>query len=205
MKEDPMMTRLINRTLLRRATALLLLTCFTTFSASTSFGWGAGGHMMVAQIAFQRLNANAKAHVEKLLAIPIDPKDVTAESENFVDAAHWADDVKNLPDFEFSPDLHFIDYPFSADKTKLPTDLPKKDNIVKALTDYVNTLKTSTDENEQAEALRFIIHLVGDIHQPLHCATRVTKKHPEGDRGGNDFAIKLPGADGKLNKAKLHS
>jgi hypothetical protein len=160
--------------------------------------------MMVAFIAYERLNPKAKAEVDKLIALDINPEEVTAESENFVDAAHWADDVKHLTDFEFSSDLHFIDFPFSVDHTKLP-DLPKKNNIIKALKDYVRVLRTSTDQNERAEALRFIIHFVGDIHQPLHCATRVDKAHPDGDLGGNTFFIKVPDQSGHLNKVKLHS
>jgi hypothetical protein len=189
---------------LRRATVFTLM-CLIFFSARVAMAWGSGGHMMVAFIAYERLNPTAKAQVDKLIAISIDPSDVTEESLDFVNASHWPDDVKNLPDFEFSGDLHFADFPFSADGTKLPGDLPKRENIIKALRDYVRILRTSTDEEEQAQALRFIIHFVGDIHQPLHCATRVDKTHLEGDRGGNDFLIKIPGANGKMRKVKLHS
>ena len=169
-------------------------------TSTTSLGWGAGGHMMVASIAFKRLNPTAKAQVKKLLAIPIAPSNVTRKSIDFVNAAHWPDDVKKLPGFEFSGDLHFVDIPFSTDGTTLPTDLPKTDNIVKALAHYVDVLKTSTDQNRRAQALRFIIHFVGDIHQPLHCATRVDKNHHEGDRGGNDLLINVGG-----HTVKLHS
>jgi len=157
----------------------------------TSLGWGAGGHMMVASIAFKRLNPNAKAQVKKLLAVPINPSDVTKASADFVNTGHWADDVRPKLGFEFAPNLHFIDFPFSADSTPVPTDLPEDPNIVKALEHYVAVLKSSFDTNEQAEALRFVIHFVGDIHQPLHCATRVDSAHPKGDRGGNQFSIKV--------------
>jgi len=167
---------------------------------SLSLGWGAGGHMMVAFIAFKRLNPQAKAQAIALLARPINPAAVSKKSKDFVNASHWADDVKKLAGFEFSGDLHFIDKPFSTDATPLPTDLPKPDNIVKALQDYVNILKTSTDKDEQAQALRFIIHFVGDIHQPLHCATRVDNALPEGDQGGNLVTIKVAG-----KRLKLHS
>lgn len=172
---------------------------FMLCTPSLSLGWGAGGHMMVASIAFKRLNPQARAQAIALLARPINPADVTKKSKDFVHASVWADDVKKLAGFEFSGDLHFIDKPFSTDITPLPTDLPKPDNIVKALQDYVNILKTSTDKDEQAQALRFIIHFVGDIHQPLHGATRVDRTHREGDEGGNLLKIKVAG-----NKVKLH-
>ena len=138
------------------------------FTPTTSLGWGAGGHMMVASIAFKRLNPTAKAQAKKLLAIQIAPLNITAKSTDFVNAAHWPDDVKKLPGFEFSADLHFVNIAFSTDGTALPTDLAKSDNIVKALAHYVDVLRTGTDQNRRAQALRFIIHFVGDIHQPLH-------------------------------------
>ena len=167
---------------------------------SLSLGWGAGGHMMVASIAFKRLNPRAKAQAMALLARPIKPADVTAKSKDFVNAAHWADDLRPFAEFDSFKALHFIDKPFSTDGTALPAGIPEPDNIVKALEDNVNILKTSTDKDAQAQALRFIIHFVGDIHQPLHCATRVSSANPEGDRGGNLVSINVAG-----KKTNLHS
>ncbi len=171
---------------------------------SLSLGWAAAGHMMTASIAFNRLNPRAKAKARELLAIPIDPPGVSRSSKDFINASHWADDLRPFPEFDSLKPLHFIDKPFSLDGTPLPTNLPTE-NIVKALEDNVEILKNSTDKNAQAQALRLIIHFVGDIHQPLHCATRVSSTQPDGDRGGNLFSIRIPGIDGKLNKSNLHS
>ena len=179
---------------------ILVTLCLVLSVSPAVRGWGAGGHMMVASIAFNRLNANAKAQVKKLLAIPINPCDVTKNSPDFVNAAHWADDVRPNLGFEFAPDLHFADFAFVADHTPEPKDLPNPEkNIIKALEHYVEVLKTSIDTNEQAEALRFVIHFVGDIHQPLHCATKVDSAHPEGDQGGNLLHIMVDGKDTKLH------
>lgn len=169
-----------------------------------SFGWGAGGHMMVASIAFGRLNPRAKAQANTLLAIPINPPGIAAKSKDFVNAAHWADDLRPLIEFNKPfKELHFIDTPFSTDGTALPA-VPTP-NIVNALEDNVNILKTSTDQNARAQALRFIIHFVGDIHQPLHCATRVDKAHPAGDAGGNLVSVLLANPGGGFKKSNLHS
>lgn len=186
----------------RIAIGLLVVVLFTP---SLALGWGAGGHMMVASIAFSRLNPRAKAKANELLAIDIDPAAVTAKSHNFVNAAHWADDLRPFAEFDHFKALHFIDQPFSVDGTALPSGVPEPDNIVKALEDNVAILKTSTDKNAQAQALRFIIHFVGDIHQPLHCATRVSSANPDGDRGGNLVSIKIPGSNGQLKTTNLHS
>jgi len=180
---------------------LALMLC----TPSLSVGWGAGGHMMVASIALKRLNPRAKAEAIALLARPINPATVTAKGKDFVNAAHWADDLRPFTEFDSFKALHFIDQPFAIDGTAMPSGIPEPDNLVKALEDNVNTLKTSTDKDVQAQALRFIIHFVGDIHQPLHCATRVSSANPEGDRGGNLVSIMIPGSNGQLKVTNLHS
>ena len=183
---------------------LLVMAMVLALSLST-FSWGAGGHMMVARIAYKRLNPNAKAQVDSLVKRKIDPAKITARSLDFINASHWADDLRQEEDFDFLKELHFIDQPFTTDDSQLPTDLPGDKTIVSALNDNLQTLKTSTDDDDRAMALRLIIHFVGDIHQPLHCATRVTEDLPEGDKGGNLFNIKLRDANDKLKRSNLHS
>jgi len=194
-----------NQTKLRRFKVQIMIgiVCITLLMPTLSLGWGAGGHMMVAKIAFDRLNPRAKAQANMLLAIPINPAGISRKSPDFVNAAHWADDLRPVAEFDPFKELHFIDTPFSTDGTTLPA-LPTP-NIVTALEEQVNILRTSTDKNAQAQALRFIIHFVGDIHQPLHSATRVDSAHPDGDRGGNLVKITIMGANGKKKSTNLHS
>lgn len=176
--------------------------CVILGTPKASQGWGAGGQMIVAQIAYGRLNSRARAQVKTLLTIPINPAAISAKSQDFVNAAHWADDLRPFPEFDSFKALHFIDTPFSTDGTPLPPVATP--NIVTALQENVDVLRTSTDENAQAQALRFIIHLVADIHQPLHCATRVSSANPEGDRGGNLLLIQIRTKAG-LKNTNLHS
>lgn len=190
------------RRVLRTRVAIGLV-CLILITPTLSLGWGAGGHMMTAQIAFDRLNPRAKAQARRLLAISINPTAVTAKSKNFINAAHWADDLRPFPEFDSFKELHFIDTPFSEDGTALPTVPPP--DIVTALEENVNILKTSTDDNARAQALRFIIHFVGDVHQPLHCATRVSAAMPNGDRGGNSVNLKIPQPNGTTKSTNLHS
>lgn len=174
-------------------------------SGTPLFAWNAGGHMIVASIAYARLNDTARTEVDRLLAIKIKPVEKTEQSLDFVNAAHWADDVKRSKGFESTAEEHYIDNPFTTDGTALPTDLPNANNIVAALKKYVEILKTSSDDQEKAQALRFVIHFVGDIHQPLHCATRVTSDRPEGDQGGNKFQITVISDKGRKKKGELHA
>ena len=191
------MTNKNNRTWSQRGIALgvvLLILCAPTLS----LGWGPGGHMMVASIAFNRLNPRAKAKAQALLALPIEPTDKTNKTKDFVNAAHWADDIRDSPGFAQFAELHFIDTSFSSDGTPLPA-LPTP-NVVTALQENVAILKNpGSDQNAQAQALRFIIHFVGDIHQPLHSATRVSSALPKGDDGGNGVMLKVAGRSVKLH------
>src|SRR5688500_20141478 len=68
--------------------------CFILITPTLSLSWGAGGHMMTAQIAYDRLNPRARAQARRLLAIRINPAAVTQRSRNFINASLWADDLR---------------------------------------------------------------------------------------------------------------
>ena len=185
------------------AVRLAVLLCIFLL-INQGLAWGPGGHMIVAQIAYGRLNPHAKAEVDKLIGMTIPPNEITAQSLDFVNASHWPDDLRPVKAFADTLNLHFADFPFSPDGTELP-DLPDPDNVITALKQDVDILKSNASDEQRAQALRFIIHFVGDIHQPLHCATRVTEQNPDGDRGGNLFMVKVAGDNGRVKNVKLHS
>lgn len=166
---------------------LIALVAFPT----GGFAWNASGHMVVAAIAYARLTPKAKAEADRLLAIPIEPVAITKQSLDFVNAGHWADGIRSDPVFSkpFSP-YHFINTPFSTDGTPIPANLPnKQSNLYRSLNEFTEVLRTSKDDNEKAAALRWLIHLVGDVHQPLHTTANVSKATPLGDGGGNGVKI----------------
>ena len=189
-----------------KSSVRLAVTLCLFLLVSQGIAWGPGGHMIVAQIAYGRLNSHAKAQVDELIKVVINPADVTQKSLDFVNASHWPDDLRSVKSDEFKPtfEWHFIDTPFSPDQTELP-DTPEP-NIVTELNNEVAVLKSAdASQEDKAKALRFLIHFVGDIHQPLHCATRVTEDFPDGDRGGNSFMVRLVDSNGSVKKVKLHS
>lgn len=84
---------------------------------------------------------------------------------------------------------HFVDRPFSTDKTKLPP-VPKPN----AQTQIAMFRKALAARNKVDDALKsydlvWLLHLVGDVHQPLHCVTRASHEHRYGDNGGNDVQL----------------
>ena len=164
----------------------ILLACVSL--TRTAFAWGAEGHMVVAQLAYNHLDADVKAKCDSLIAVNLGTFSSNSTS-NFVTAACWADDFKTQLGTSTN---HYIDLPLSLDGT--PTNgvpnPPETNNVVKAINQCIATLQDPTQSLvNQAMSLRYLIHFVGDIEQPLHCSTGVSAANPNGDAGGNGFII----------------
>src|SRR3989442_13940303 len=126
----------------------------------------------------------------------------------FLIAATWPDEIKgefqygddgtnsgNTPDGTSSSqntgyrDLlrhkywHFVDTPFTNDGTTLPA-IPTP-NAQDRIALFRGVLASNSDDKLKSYDLAWLLHLVGDVHQPLHCATRVSSTDPSGDNGGN--------------------
>jgi len=161
------------------------------------YAWSDGGHQIVATIAYHRLTPRTRAAVDSLLKIPIPPMAITAQEKDFVSTSTWADEVRSESGFEETRSWHYIDNPFThIPGTPIPTGLPEKENVITALNSEIAVLRNPTAKRaDKARALRFLIHFVGDIHQPLHCTTRVSPLNPDGDRGGNEYYVQIPGEE----------
>ena len=176
----------------------LALAAFAAACAA-AHAWNATGHMVAAAIARADLTPVARAEAERLLKIGAD----RPGSDDFVTVAAWADDVRNERK-ETGP-WHFKDIYFREDG-KPAANKPDEVNVVTKIRDFTAVLRDKTKPDaERAEALRFLIHFVGDVHQPLHATSRETDAHPKGDRGGNDFAILPPPDSGERGPKNLHS
>lgn len=153
------------------------------FQATLGFAWSATGHRIIAQIAYNQLTPRAKrcyAHLNQTLQHE-------QRRYTLVAAAVWMDTLFEPRYLAFKP-MHYIDIPESIDGSPLPK--PAAMNAVVAVQQAKETLQdSSATAEEKAIALRIILHVVGDIHQPLHTITRVSHAHPKGDRGGNDFHL----------------
>jgi hypothetical protein len=148
--------------------------------------WGPRGHAAVAALAQQRLTPAARAAVNDLL-----------DGEAMASVSSWADDVRDTgrPD---TYNWHFVDIPFGADGYDAARDCPatpRGDCIINALDRLTRDLADSRlPKDRRREALMFIIHFVGDIHQPLHAIDN-------GDLGGNRVQIKEIGGTTNLHAA----
>jgi len=168
----------------------------------SAWGWGCSGHQIVALIAEEHLDPRALRAVEELLAAePVDPelnrycKDGTADP--FVGAATWADDAKRV---EGTGTWHYIDIPRSLSGGDLspycePVGPLKNGSrpgcLISALNDQLAALDKGS-RADRAHALRYVIHLVGDLHMPLHV-------NDNGDRGGNCVLVHFGPAGNTIN------
>lgn len=165
--------------------------------ACNAYAWYDYGHMVVAQIAYDNLTDSTKTKVNDLLKVLAD---ADPDYSDFVRAATWMDGVKSTG-LQFFNDYHFIDQPIViGDVPSVPAE---QFNVVWAIGQAKASL---TDPKAsvfaEALALRFLIHTVGDVHQPLHAVSLFSAQFPEGDRGGNEFKLKQ---DNRKDPANLHA
>lgn len=159
------------------------LPCLCLAAAPWAHAWNDFGHMVVSSVAERQLTYNAKMKILQLVKVG-----GTLKTNELLTAACWADDTKTR---ENGP-WHYINHHFRTDG-KPTSHGPLPQNVVWAIQKFSGDLKNaSKPESERADALRYLLHFVGDIHQPLHCVARGTDAFPEGDRGGNEFKILSP-------------
>jgi hypothetical protein len=160
---------------MRRLLASVLCGCLP------AFGWGVEGHSLVARIAWLQLAPAVQARVTAILG-----PDTTLPS-----IASWADQVRNQRR-ETAP-WHYIDIPIDKPHLDMARDCPKGDCVLAKIEDFQKALKDpATAPAARREALMFLVHFVGDMHQPLHCSDN----H---DQGGNQVRVTFGGRPTNLH------
>jgi hypothetical protein len=148
------------------------------------------GHHVIALIAMADLQSRSLAAATAVQNILI------AGNRDLLKAATFPDDIRNSQP-ETKP-FHFVDIPFEEGGPANPP-LPHAPHVISQIAEFSSFLNSRRgNDQEKVDALSWLIHLFGDIHQPLHCIERISDEHPAGDRGGNSF--KLRG-----NARNLHS
>ena len=170
------------------AIALLLL-------AVPSMAFWSTGHMIIARIAMDELKNKDPALFNKIQNEIDILTDFSMERDHsFVESAVWADDNKAIQWSAFN-EWHFVDTPVIAPDFTGETEIENM-NATWAIHEMYKTLNHKKPKFDSGLALsfawRYMIHLVGDIHQPLHASSLYSAKFPNGDRGGNSFKINYP-------------
>ncbi|MDQ1559814.1 MAG: nuclease [Pyrinomonadaceae bacterium] len=165
----------------RIAPIALALSLIVLLPARTSHAWGPSGHRIVAIVARHHLDNGVKLKVAGLLG-----------GDSLEDVANWADDERERrPE---TSEWHFVNFPRRVGSPpRLPAGFVRSRDcvdrngepgcVVTAIEKYKAILGDTTKSNaDRLEALKFIVHFVGDMHQPMHCSFA-------DDRGGNNIKL----------------
>lgn len=175
-----------------KLTTALLLAAWILWLVNPAYSWNALGHRLVAQIAYHHLSAKAKEasnYYNGALNKFYPP-------QNFVNAATWLDNLRaSQPCLD---GIHYIAWPFSFDGTELIPE--NKLNAILAIEEAKAMIQdTRRSAFIKGIHLRILLHVVGDIHQPLHAVNCFSKRFPKGDKGGNLFCLKANPVAGNLH------
>jgi hypothetical protein len=161
---------------------LLLPNVWLTAPLQPEAVWFDFGHRLVAEVAESRFTDHTRAAVRDLLA-----------GQSPADASLWADRIRSQRR-DTSP-LHYVNIPLIADAYDPVRDCPDGRCVIGAVDSFQRVLASpSAPRSERVEALRFLLHLIGDLHQPLHVADNQ-------DKGGNNTQVRLGGRGTNLHKA----
>lgn len=151
----------------------LLLTfsfVFNTTNAVNKPDWGATGHRAVGEIAELHLSKKAKKEIEKLLG-----------GQGLALVSTYGDDIKSDDAYDKYYTWHFVNFPF--DVKYEDSEKNKRGDIVMGIDHCIKVLKDpNATEQDKIFFLKFLVHLIGDLHQPMHVGR-------EEDRGGNDIKL----------------
>jgi hypothetical protein len=159
--------------------------------APVAQAWGCKGHYITALVAEKHINPNAWAIITQILdAGPVDPNlsryCKEPAGDPFADSSTWADDERSIN--PSTGGWHFMDIPRGAPPGDVTEYCPEANGCVtKAIADQLALLRESnTPAAKRADALRYVIHFIGDLHQPLHTTSN-------NDRGGNCVPVEFFG------------
>ncbi len=163
--------------------------CLLLFALLPSPGlaWGKLGHRIVGELAQQQLRPDARVEVARLLASEPEP--------TLAGISYWADEVRDT-----QPDVarrtkrwHYVNFPRGNCHYVPPRDCPDGQCVVAAINrNFLALSDRRRNDRERAEALKFLVHFVADVHQPLHAGFG-------DDRGGNDYQLNIEGRPGNLH------
>lgn len=165
---------------------LTLLACLTTglITSLPALGWGQTGHRVTGAIAERYLSPAASTAVEQLLP-----------NETLAEASTYADEQRSNPALfwqKTASPFHYVTVP--EDKHYHEVGAPEQGDAASALQRFTKTLKDPAASKEDKQlALRFVVHIIGDLHQPLHAGNGT-------DRGGNDVKVRFFWEDSNLHR-----
>ncbi len=160
----------------KKLTAIIL--ALTLLCSSKLFAWGKTGHEMVGSLAYHFLDDSTRRIVQDFLG-----------NMSFEEAANWMDDSRSNSYYDYMKTWHYLD----MDRGE-KYEATGERNILTILHSAITNLKQykTLKAKDVKRDLLLIFHLVGDLHQPLHCGYAV-------DKGGNAITVTSPYVSGNLH------
>lgn len=144
-------------------------------------GWGATGHRVTGLIAEQYLTTKTKKRIEAILG-----------QESLAMVSTWMDEIRSDSTYDYAVTWHYTTIPDGKKYEDVASNPDGK--VVEMIEKFIVDLKSKKlSRKQEVETLKMLVHLVGDIHQPLHVGK-------PGDRGGNDVKVKWFRTDSNLHR-----
>lgn len=156
--------------LVSRALVSLAMCFALTLGSSVAHAWGAQGHQVIAGLALAQLTPKARAEVDRLLT--------QEPGETLLSISTWADERKNPSTARW----HYVNFPSDSYTFDVARDCPDGQCLVAAIERQAAVLASSATDDKRLNALKYVVHLVGDVYQPLHAGYL-------DDRGGNTYQL----------------
>ena len=188
----------------KAAACVMISLCLAGLLPERAGAWGRIGHRVISRIAVNHLTPKTKDEIGKLLLADPDDREMcsqqTSLDEKMACIATWADVVRRDLQYACTASFHYVNIPIYAPPAQRRydprRDCPNGDCVVGAVDHYRAILSdTRKRAADRALALKFIVHFIGDLHQPLHTAkdhdldARNKENHSKfrdnGDRGAN--------------------
>lgn len=149
---------------------LFLILLLSISIHSLAHSWGLLGHRIIGEIAQRHLGSKARKEIKKILG-----------NESLAISSTWMDFIRSDSSYDYTHPWHYVTIPDG--KTYEEAEKAVEGDVIVAIEQLVNDLKSGElTEDKKKEAIRFLVHLIGDIHQPLHVGRGT-------DRGGNDVQL----------------
>jgi hypothetical protein len=146
--------------------------------------WGKIGHRTVGEIAQRQLSFTAEQKINEIL-----------DGQSLAVASTWADEMRSNPEFDKYSTWHYVNLPLDKEYGDVEHLGP---NVVKMINTAIPILKSpSADKKTKQFWLKYLVHMVGDIHQPLHTGRAE-------DYGGSKIKVNFKGRKGADNQTNLH-
>lgn len=162
---------------------LLILTALLSLPAAPALAWGQTGHRVTGTIAEQHLSGLARARIRMILG-----------DESLAEASTWADEMRSDPATFWQKTAnpwHYVTVPVGRNYAQVGA--PPEGDAASALKRFTATLHSPNASREEKQlALRFTVHIIGDLHQPLHAGNGT-------DKGGNDVKVTFFGENSNLH------